>query len=285
LRARLFQRRSIANLEVIRTESRLAQRFCTPAFQRRKVLLTRFDRHARAFKLRMDRRCHRALPGRQISIARAHREAIGLARRGRADDLDRHAQIDRGAPDDQELLVVLLAEHRDVRLHDVEQLRDDRSDAHEVTGPERAAQDVLEHRHMDARGRLLSARIDVGDFGREQQIDVQRIQHTPVVSGRARVSGEILVRTELQRIDEDADDHALRQLRRTADETAVAGVQVAHRRHERDALAVAPPGGHERAQFTRSGYGVHRQKQCSAAGYSRDFTAAVYALTASSALS
>ena len=41
------------------------------------------------------------------------------------------------AADDRELLVVLLAEHRDVGPDDVEQLGDDRRDAGEVAGPER----------------------------------------------------------------------------------------------------------------------------------------------------
>ena len=70
-----------------------------------------------------------------------------------------------------------------------------------------------------------------------------------------------------------------RELRRAAHQAAVTGVQVAHRRHERDALADAMPCWHELAQLARSGddeHGAGRgQKQCSGAGYSRVFTACV----------
>ena len=64
-------------------------------------------------------------------------------------------------------------------------------------------------------------------------------------------------------------------------------VQVAHRRHERDALAAEAPAGDEFAQFRDPRDGLHlqeenlgtagqeRQKQCSGAGYVRVLTACV----------
>ena len=54
---------------------------------------------------------------------------------GRADDLDRQVEVAGQAPDDQQLLVVLLAEDRDVGLALDQQLGDDGGDAGEVGRP------------------------------------------------------------------------------------------------------------------------------------------------------
>ncbi len=52
--------------------------------------------------------------------------------------------------------------------------------------------------------------------GSEQHFDVQRLQQLTIVVRRARIGSEILVRPELQRIDEHADDDVIRQLGRAA---------------------------------------------------------------------
>ena len=53
---------------------------------------------------------------------------------------------------------------------------------------------------------------------------------------RARIAVEVLVRPELQPVDEDAGDHRVAVLARDPAQRQMAVVQVAHRRHERDAL-------------------------------------------------
>jgi hypothetical protein len=50
----------------------------------------------------------------------------------------------------------------------------------------------------------------------------------------ARVFLEILVRRELQRIDEDAGDHKALALTRDSHQRQVTFVQIAHGRHEND---------------------------------------------------
>ncbi len=88
---------------------------------------------------------------RQVAVARTEREAVLGAHRRRADDLDRQVQVVDHAPDHRELLEILLAEDRDVRLHQAQQLDDHGRDALEMPGPERAAEDVGEAGHVDRR--------------------------------------------------------------------------------------------------------------------------------------
>ncbi len=57
---------------------------------------------------------------------------------GSAYDLHRQVQIGAHAADDGQLLVVLLAKHREVRLHDAEQLGHHGGHAIEMPGPVRA---------------------------------------------------------------------------------------------------------------------------------------------------
>ena len=76
--------------------------------------------------------------GVRYDVAARHGEAVGLAHGRAADDLDRERQVGRHAPDDRELLAVLLAEVGAARSGDVEQLRHHRGDAGEVRRPRRA---------------------------------------------------------------------------------------------------------------------------------------------------
>mgnify|MGYP003339365968 CR=1 FL=1 len=63
---------------------------------------------------------------------------------GESDDLDAHVEIDHHPADDGELLVVLLAEHRDVGSGGAEQLGDDGGDTAEVPGSLRALQHLAD---------------------------------------------------------------------------------------------------------------------------------------------
>ena len=68
----------------------------------------------------MNHRRARALLGAQVAIARTERQSVGCAYRRRTDDIHRQRQIERHVPHHQQLLVVLLAEHRDVGRDDAE---------------------------------------------------------------------------------------------------------------------------------------------------------------------
>ena len=89
------------------------------------------------------------------------REAVGVAQGGRADDLDRHAQIGHHAADDGELLEVLLAEHRHVRARRYGTAGDHGGHALEMPGAEIAIEDARQIRHLDARAALGAVRIDL----------------------------------------------------------------------------------------------------------------------------
>ena len=70
-----------------------------------------------------------------MDIARRKGEAVCLAHRRAGDDVGWQCQVDRHAPDDHDLLGVLLPEVRPIGAHEGEQDRDDRRDAFEVPGP------------------------------------------------------------------------------------------------------------------------------------------------------
>ena len=70
---------------------------------------------------------------------------------------------------------------------------------------------------------------------REQHVDALALETRAVGVERPRIAIEVLVRTELQPVDEDARDDRVAVLARDAAKLQVAFVQVAHRRHERHA--------------------------------------------------
>ena len=109
----------------------------------------------------------------EVGVARAHRQAVGLA-----DDrqhLDPHREVEVGdhAADHRRLLGVLLAEVGDVGADDVEELGDDRGDAAEVPGaaPRGVAVEHLGERagDLDRGGEAL--RVDLLDGRRVDEVD------------------------------------------------------------------------------------------------------------------
>ena len=151
--------------------------------------------------------------------------------------------------DQHELLVVLLAEERDVRADDVEQLRDDGQHPGEVA---RAAPRPPARRPSGPGSTVASWRprgYMSSTPGREHQLDALVAADLQVRLQRARVAGEVLGRAELQGVDEDRhrDDPGARHAARVPDQLAVALVQRTHRRDERD----APAGRAQRARHRR----------------------------------
>ena len=72
--------------------------------------------------------------GVEVGVARAHRQAVGLAHGRQHLDPQREVEVADHAPDHRRLLGVLLAEVGDVGADDVEELGDDGGDAAEVLG-------------------------------------------------------------------------------------------------------------------------------------------------------
>ena len=61
----------------------------------------------------------------EVAVAARHRETIGLADRRGHDDFDWNVEVSYHRADERRLLNVFLAEHRNMWLHDVEQLGPD----------------------------------------------------------------------------------------------------------------------------------------------------------------
>src|SRR3989449_8322133 len=87
-----------------------------------------------------------------------------------------------------------------------------------------------------------------GRLGHEQTIHLALGGEPAIVRETARVALEILLRAELQRIDEDAQHHAIGMIPGAVHEAQVALVERAHRGDEPDATAFralgARPGAH-----------------------------------------
>ena len=75
----------------------------------------------------------------------------------------------------------------------------------EMSGAELAVEDVLDIRRFDRV--FLRFRVKIGFRRREQHVDAGGMQLGAIVLEGARILVEVLVRAELQAIDEDAGDH------------------------------------------------------------------------------
>ena len=127
-----------------------------------------------------------------------------------------------------------------------------------MAGAEFAVEDVLDARRFDEV--FLRLGVEVGFGRREQDVDAGGNELVAVGLEGARVLVEILVRAELQAIDEDRRDHGVTVLACLFHQADVAGVQVAHGRHENDAATV----GQRAAQVGDAGMDLHdlRQRRC-----------------------
>ena len=115
--------------------------------------------------------------------------------------VDRHVEVGHEPPDDGELLRVLLAEIRAMRLHHLKQLQHDRRDAAEVAGPEFSTQMVGEPADVDAHSGGCG--IHLGRRRRKHDVDAELAAERQVGLERARIARQIVLVVELQRVDED----------------------------------------------------------------------------------
>ena len=164
---------------------------------------------------------------RKVRVAAAQGQP-GLRADGRhAHDLHRHVQVGDHAPDDRQLLPVLLAEVRPGGLHQVQQFQDDRGDTREVAGPRRAVQRLADAGEFHARAE--ASRVHVPRLRHKQQVRARLCGHAQVAVQVAGVAGQVLFRAELHGIDEHAEHHHGVLRAGGADQGGVARVQVAHR--------------------------------------------------------
>ena len=134
---------------------------------------------------------------------------VTISLRRRTDDFYRQTQIANHALDDQQLLIVLATEQRDIGLNQVEQLGDDRGHTDKMPGSHLPLQRNADLRYVDAHALRYAKRIHFLDCRGEQQVAAARRKSMLIALQRAWVAREILIRTELCRIDENAGDHTI----------------------------------------------------------------------------
>ena len=179
-----------------------------------------------------DRACTLALLGREARIPRREREPVVVARGLDDPDLDRHVEVADELLDDRDLLRVLLAEPRDLRADEVEELEADGGDAAEVAGTVRALEPFGGAAGLDPRREPVGYISSAGGANTTS---------TPCsaanAASRSRSRGyaiEVGRLGELRRVDEDACDQHVAFGPRRREQRGVAVVQRAHRRDETD---------------------------------------------------
>ena len=138
-------------------------------------------------------------------------------------DVDRQREVADELLDDGDLLGVLLAERRDVRLHHVEQNETDRRDTVEVPGPVRAFVSFGRSAHPDDRG--VARRVDLLDRRHEQDIDAGLGADRGVLRLLPWIAREIDGVVELLRVDEQTGDQPVGVRRARAQQREVSVVQ------------------------------------------------------------
>src|SRR5438105_2195579 len=172
----------------------------------------------------------------QILIARTAGQAVRLAHRRRADDLDRKIQVAHHPPNDGELLKILLTENRGIWRKQMEQLRHDRADAAEMSRARPAAERVRERSLLDRDGKISG--IQFLGARSKQDIDASLPAKLIIIRFRPRIFFVIAAGSELQRVHENADgDFALFSgcLAGGANQFAMPAVQRAHGRNQNSA--------------------------------------------------
>jgi len=103
--------------------------------------------------------------------------------------------------DQHHLLIILLAEIGRMRLDDIEELGDDSGNTGKMSRTDLALKLPADVRHID--NRQHRARIHVRHLGREQKVDAGILEKRRIPLEIARITRQILVGAELQRIDEN----------------------------------------------------------------------------------
>ncbi|KAG1466432.1 hypothetical protein G6F57_013260 [Rhizopus arrhizus] len=183
----------------------------------------------------------RTLFGAQVLVARTLGQAILVAHDLRPHDLDRERQLGHHLPDHGQLLVVLAAEHRHVRLHLQEQARHHRAHAIEVARAAGTLQHLAHARGVHLRGLVHAQRVHRLHAGQPHGVAADLLQPGHIGLGRTRVATEVFIGAELGRVDEDARHHLVGVLARQGHQRMMAAMQVAHGRHQCHAQAFALP--------------------------------------------
>ena len=176
--------------------------------------------------------------GVEIRVAARQRDAVRLAHRGRDDELESGKSRSRTIA--RMSVACWMSFWPKIATSGWTMLK---SFATTVSTPVKwPGRDAPSHRDASAVGTTDTARpgaIQLIGLRREQEVHAARFRQSRVAVAVARIAREVLVRTELQRIDEQAHDDAAGALARAIDQREMPFVERAHRRHERDARAAA----------------------------------------------
>ena len=195
------------------------------------------------------------LLGGEIRVSRRERQAVGFPH-GLSDlDANREVEVPDEATHDRDLLEVLPAEEGGVRLHLEEELRDDGGNAAEVAGTDGSLPAFRDVCDLD-RSRK-TRRIELFRSRRVEKVHAFAFEQGGVPVEVPRVSGEVLARRELERVDEDRDDGEFARPSRESDEREMALVKRPHGRDEADACARRAGFSNETPQPGRLANGPH----------------------------
>src|SRR5262249_52067329 len=111
-----------------------------------------------------------ALVGREIPVAAGDREPVRFADRGHGDDPYRYIEIGHHRPDQGQLLVILLAEEREIGPGQMEELEHHGKDAVEVARAMGSFEDRPEWTRVDPY-RRLAVGVHLRGRGSEHHID------------------------------------------------------------------------------------------------------------------
>ncbi len=139
-----------------------------------------------------------------------------------------------------ELLIILLAEDRDIGQALVEEFQNDSRDAGEMVRTEFVFKPRF-CRTAYQQGRSKVGWIDFGNLRREDKIALRGCECLDITCEGTRIGSEILAGRKLARIDEDREDDTPCLFLRLRDQRQMPCMQRAHGGDERDAFARSAP--------------------------------------------
>src|SRR5215471_20450101 len=162
----------------------------------------------------------------EILVTGTHGQTVAFSNRGHADDSDRKIQILHHSSNNGELLHILFAEKRIIRSHNIKQLHHHCGDSAKMAGPKFAAKVLADTRNIDECELRCSIHFVIR--GSKDEVHSVLPADLEIVTQRPRITRVVLTRTELQRVNEDADNQRITFRAGRFDQLLVAGVQDAH---------------------------------------------------------
>jgi hypothetical protein len=233
----------VPELDVVDTGARGFERRASHAFELARAPLTEGKSPRGVVESADEAERPRSLLRREICVARAQGQTVGLAHRGMVDDRDGQQQVLHHPAHDEQLLVILSPENGGARAYEREKLGNHSRHTFEMPLAKAAAKRLGQRAHSHAS--LLARRVNLAYGGDEDTKFAFAIERTGALGPReapqvaldaARVPREVLARRKLRRVDEDGDYHHRGEALCHGDEREVTRVQRSHSRYERHAV-------------------------------------------------